>query len=133
MVQHYKVENFLERQVTIISCINQSTCSFMQGIGNSAQGFVDAIIFVVLTQQVRNNMIVCFFQWLRPKRSQLIVNSDVNRSILDKPYQPTRYQAIQPAFNSDDIAGKLAPTTSATTNYSDFPVHNDDDDGCYEK
>ena len=104
----------------------------MQGIGNSAQGFVDAIIFVVFTQQVRNNMIVCFFQWLRPKRSQLIVNSDVNRSILDKPYQPTRYQAIQPAFNSDDIAGKLAPTTSATTNYSDFPVHNDDD-GCYEK
>lgn len=50
---------------------------------------------------------------------------------MDRSYQPTRYQAIQPAINSEDIAGKLAPTTSATTNYSDFPAH--DDDSYYEK
>lgn len=99
----------------------------LQGIGNSAQGLIDAIIFVVFTQQVRKNMIICFFQWLRPKRSQLILNSDVNRSILDKPYQRKRYQVIQPAMNSDDITGKLKPTTSATTNYSDFKVSHESD------
>ena len=99
----------------------------LQGIGNSAQGFIDAIIFVVFTQQVRKNMIVCFFQWLRPKRSQLILNSDVNYPILDKSHRHKRYQVIQPAMNSDDITGKLKPTTSATTNYSDFKVSHESD------
>jgi hypothetical protein len=86
----------------------------------------------VFTQQVRKNMIVCFFTWLRPKRSPLGFTSDVNRSTLDKSYPPKRYQAIQPAINSDDIAGKLAPTTSATTNYSDYPAHDDDSTSYYE-
>ena len=75
-------------------------------------------------------MIIRFFQWLRPKRS-MIINSDINRSIITS-YQPTRrYQPVQTAGNSDDVIGKLAPTTSATTNYSDYrsdyTLQNEDD------
>ena len=98
------------------------THTHTQGIGNSAQGFVDAIIFVVFTHQVRKNMIVCFCRWLRPKRTTLNINSETKSP--EDSYRPRRYHPEQYIVHSAGIDEKLAPTTSATSYVSNY---NDED------
>ena len=99
----------------------------MQAIGNTAQGFIDAVIFVAFTEQVRRKMISGFCRWLRPKQHSLLINTDIKPTI--NSYRACRYQPEQPVVNSGGFDDPTSATSCHVSNYNnDFEYEEEEYD-----
>ena len=52
---------------------------YLQGIGDSSQGFANAIIFVIFTKNIRDSFIDCLTCWKRKKDDSTTLEAEVGQ------------------------------------------------------
>ena len=94
---------------------------YMQGIGNCAQGFVDAVLFVAFTPEIRKKFIVCKGK-KKPKKHSLLYAESKN--IYDnalKNYSP-RYNSSCSSTPLPIESTRISPTPEPSTSFQESPT-----------
>ena len=85
-----------------ISKFTTACCTFVQGIGDSSQGFANAIIFVIFTKNIRDSFIKCICCGKRGKNGD--DNIDANCEGEDQEHSRGSSQLAVPSLREAELS-----------------------------